>query len=88
MGYTQVALLDKVRELYPEVEKNHILLSIEFDDGKNAWIIKFAKGKHSRYAIIDKKDADECMDGRHCIYLGVIIDQYIKDINDEISGKA
>ncbi len=80
MGYTQVALEEKLYELYPELEKYNIKVALEFDEEKNAWIVKFQKGDTKQYAILDKKDADACMDGYVCIYLGVLIDQYINEI--------
>lgn len=86
MGYTQVGLEDKLLELYPEITRNKLSLSLAFDEEKNAWIITFKKGEHKRYAILDKKDADSCMDGDVCLYLGTLIDQYIQDLEKEISG--
>ena len=80
MGYTQAALADKLYELYPELQKFNIQLSLEFDEEKDAWLVKFQKGDTRRYAILDKKDADACMDGYVCIYLGVLIDQYINEL--------
>ena len=73
MGYTQIALENKIIDLYPELERNGISLSLEFDEGKNTWIVHFIKGKQRRYAFIDKKDADACMDGQVCIYLSFYI---------------
>ncbi len=80
MGYTQVALGDRLYELYPELEKHDIRMAIEFDEGKDSWIIRFQKGDMKRYAILDRKDADACMEGYVCIYLGVLIDQYINEL--------
>ncbi len=36
MGYTQVALEDKLLEMYPELERNGIAVTLEFDEGKDA----------------------------------------------------
>lgn len=83
MGYTQVGLEDKLYELYPELMKNHIALSLSFDEMRNAWVINFKKNGHSRYAFLDKQDADACMDGTQCIYLGTLIDQYVTDLERE-----
>ncbi len=87
MGYTQVGLEDKLLEMYPEITKEGLSLKLEFDEEKNAWIIHFEKRGHKRYAILDKKDADTCMDGNVCIYLGTLVSQYIKDLENEIHGK-
>lgn len=84
MGYTQVALEDKILEMYPEIYRNQIHTSIYFDEEKDAFVFGMEKEGHRRYAFIDKKDADACMDSYECLYLGVLIDQYIKDLEREV----
>jgi len=79
MGYSQVALEDKLREMYPEIGKNEISMGLEFSKEKNAYIVKFSKDRHELTTHLEKKDADECMDGIKCVYLGVQIGQFIKN---------
>jgi hypothetical protein len=85
MGYTNVALKDKIMEMYPDIIKNGISVSLDFDKEKNAYIVKFKKDKHELTTHIEKKDADECMNGTKCVYLGIQVGQFIK--NFEIIGK-
>ncbi|MHB0866059.1 MAG: hypothetical protein ACYC6B_02005 [Thermoleophilia bacterium] len=84
MGYTQVELEDKLLQMYPEILGNKLNISVTFDDTRNSWVIHLDKSGHSRYAFLDKKDADACMDGLQCIYLGTLISQYIKDLEQEV----
>jgi hypothetical protein len=86
MGYTIVALKDKIMEMYPEMEKHNISVGLEFSEEKNAYVMKFKKGKRELTTHLEKKDADDCMDGIKCIYLGVQIGQFIK--NFEIIEKG
>lgn len=86
MGYSQVALGDKIRDIYPEIEGGGLSLKLSFDDEKNAWVIVFEKGNHRRYAFLDKKDADSCMDGNVCMYLGTLLGFYVKDLEAELGG--
>lgn len=86
MGYTQVALEDKLMDMYPEISASGVHLRLSFDDGRNAWVVAFEKEGHSRHAFLDKGDADACMDGQQCIYLGVLVDQYIKDLDNSIKS--
>jgi hypothetical protein len=79
MGYTNIALKDKIMDMYPEITKHGITVSLEFDMAKNAYIVKFKKDKHELTTHIEKKDADECMDGIKCVYLGVQVGQFIKN---------
>ncbi len=79
MGYTKVALEDKILEMYPEIRQHGISASIDFDENKNTYILKFIKGSHELETYLDKSDADECMDGVRCVHLGVKLGEFIKN---------
>jgi hypothetical protein len=79
MGYTKAALEDKILEMYPEIRKYGISMSLEFDEAKNAYIIKFKKNNHELTTHLEKKDADDCMENIKCVYLGVQVSQFIKN---------
>jgi len=87
MGYTKADVEKKLLNMYPEIQKFGLSLGLEFDEGKNAWVVSFQKGNVKRHAFLDKTDADSCMEGNMCIYLGVLIAQYIKDMEMQISAK-
>ncbi len=82
MGYTNVALKDKIMEMYPEIPAHRISVGLDFNPEKNAYIVKLKKNTHELTTHIEKKDADECMDGIKCIYLGVQIGQFIKNFEE------
>ena len=79
MGYTIVGLEDKILEMYPEITGHGISISLNFSEEKNAYIVKFTKGKHELTTHLEKKDADDCMNNIKCVYLGVQIGQFIKN---------
>ena len=79
MGYSNVALKDKITEMYPDIIKHGIAVGLDFDKGKNAYIVAFKKGSNELTTHLEKKDADECMDGTKCVYFGVQIGQFIKN---------
>lgn len=83
MGYTKVALEDKLFEMYPEIRTHGIAMSLDFSQEKNAWIIKFRKDHHELTTHLEKRDADECMDDRKCVYLGVQVEQFIKNFEGQ-----
>jgi hypothetical protein len=87
MGYSKGELLKKLMDMYPEISSYGLEVGLQFDEAKNAWVVTFTKGGSSRHAFLDKGDADACMDGNACIYLGVLIAQYIKDLEAEITGR-
>lgn len=82
MGYTIVALKDKILEMYPEIQRYGITVNLTFDEQKNAYIVQFKKGGHELTTHLEKKDADECMNGIKCVYLGVQIGQFIKNFEE------
>jgi len=69
----------KLREIYPEIVKHDLSLSLSFDREKDAWIVMLAKGKHELATHLERKDADACIDGVQCVYLGVQISQFLEN---------
>ncbi len=82
MGYTNIALKNKIVEMYSEVEKRGISVSLDFSEEKNAFVIKFRKGSNELTTNLDRKDADECMNGIKCVYLGMQVAEFIKNFEE------
>lgn len=82
MGYTNVAIKNKIAEMHPEVEKHGIKVSLDFSEEKKAYIVKFKKGSHELTTYLEKKDADECMDGTKCVYLEIKVGEFIKNFEE------
>lgn len=80
MGYTNVALKDRIMEMYPEIEEHGLNLSLDFNRQLKTFDIKLEKNSHSLVTHLEKQDADECMDGIKCIGLGIQIGEFIKNI--------
>ncbi len=85
MGYTLLGLKNKIEDMYPEILKHGIVCTLTFDEAKNAYIVHFKKDHHELTTHLEKADADACMDGQKCVYLGVQIGQFIK--NFEVGAK-
>lgn len=81
MGYTQVALEQKIMEMYPEISQHGISVGMSFDEGKNAWIIKFKRDGKELTTHLERKDADDCMNNVKCMYLGIQVEQFIKNFD-------
>ncbi len=77
MGYTKVALEDKVLQMYPEIRRHGISVSLGFSEEKDAWAIRFSKGEHRLETYLDRADADECMNDVKCVRLGVKLGEFI-----------
>ncbi len=82
MGYTNFALKDKIEAMFPEVERHGIAVSLDFSEEKKAYIVKFKKGKHELTTYLEKKDADECMEGLKCVHLGVQLGEFAKNFEE------
>ena len=82
MGYTNVALKNKIMEMYPEIEARGIAASLDFSTEKNAYIIDLKKNGVELKTHLDKKDADECMNGIKCVYLGMQVAEFIKNFEE------
>ena len=79
MGYSNVALKDKIMEMYPDVVKHGISVGLEFSSEKNAYVITMKKNAHELMTYLDKIDADECMEGVKCVHLGVKIGEFVRN---------
>ena len=70
-------LAAKLRTLYPEIDAHAIELGLAFNHEKGSWIVTFTKGAHTLTTHLEKKDADGCLEGVQCVYLGVQLAQLI-----------
>ncbi len=82
MGYSQVALENKILEMYPEIAKNGLSIGLSYNTDKDAWIVKLSKGPKELTTHLDKKDADDCMNNIKCVYLGIQVEQFIKNFEE------
>ncbi len=83
MGYSSVALKDKIIQLYPEIADNGVAVSLNFNEDLKTYDVKIKKEVHELKTHLDKKDADECMDGKKCVRLGVQVKEFIDNFNEE-----
>lgn len=79
MGYTIAGLKDKIMEMYPELSRYGCNVGVEWNDDKSVYIIRLRKDSKDLTTYLEKKDADQCMDGLKCVYLGVQVEQFIKN---------
>lgn len=79
MGYTIVALKEKIMEMYPEITEHGLILGLDFNKKLNTYDVKLKKDSHSLLTHIEKKEADECMDGIKCVNLGIQIGEFVKN---------
>ncbi len=79
MSVDPKSLEDKLRELHPEIGRHGLNLALAFDSNKDAWIVTLQKDEHKLSTHLERKDAEACLEGVQCVYLGVQIAQFIKN---------
>jgi len=82
MTYTNNALQDKIMDMYPEIRQHNFQVGLQFDAGKNGYLITFKRGKEELTTLLEKNDADECMNNIKCVYLGVQVAQFIGNFEE------
>ncbi|MGD8351577.1 MAG: hypothetical protein PVG55_01140 [Nitrospirota bacterium] len=80
MGYTQVALEDRILDMYPEIREKGIHPKMGFDEEKNCWAVTLEKGGRSETVYLSKEDADACMDRTYCESFGKEVGEAIEKI--------
>jgi len=79
MEYKNAALKEKILEMYPEISTHGVSVGLDFSEQKNAYILTFRQGAETLTTHLEKKDADECMNGIKCVYLGVQVAQFVRN---------
>ncbi len=82
MVYSNVALKETILAMYPEIEKYGFSTGLDFDEQTNAYILTFRRGAEVLTTHLEKQDADECMNGIKCVYLGIQVAQFIKNFDE------
>ena len=68
-------LCEKIKSIYPDIGECGIGVDVEYDETKKAWIVDLKKGEHELKTHLELQEADECMEGKQCVSLGLQIGQ-------------
>jgi len=85
MTYTYEALKEKIEEMYPEIGQHKLEMGLVFDENMDAYRITFKRGADELKTLVEKKDADDCMNNIKCVYLGVQVAQFVKNFEERIA---
>lgn len=78
--YNETELCKKITSLYPDIGQCGIDIDVDFDEAKNTWVIHLKKDSHSLNHFLEIPDANQCMEGKQCVALGLDIAQLRKNI--------
>lgn len=77
MGYSIVGLKDRIQEMYPEIERHKLAMNLVLDTEKDAYVVTLRREGRELTTHLERRDADDCMNGIKCVSLGVQIEQFM-----------
>ncbi len=78
--HTKEELCEKIKAVFPEIGACGIDLMVDYDKNNKAWVVDLKKGKHELKTFLEESEAQQCMDGKQCVSLGLQIGQLRKNI--------
>ena len=81
--YSDQELCEKIIAMYPEIGECNINIEVHHDDEKNVWVVDLKKDGHDLKHFLEYPDADNCMEGKQCVSLGLEIAQLRKNIEGQ-----
>ncbi len=73
-------LCNKIVEMYPEIGQCEIDIMVDWNENKNVWVVDLKKDKHELLHYLEEPDADNCMDSKQCVSLGLEIAQLVENV--------
>ena len=78
--HTKEELCEKIKAVFPEIGACGINLKVDYDENNKAWVVDLKKDKHELKTFLEDSEAQQCMDGKQCVSLGLQIGQLRKNI--------
>ncbi|MFA6497758.1 MAG: hypothetical protein WC256_00875 [Desulfurivibrionaceae bacterium] len=78
--HTKEELCEKIKAVFPEIGACGINLMVDYDKQNKAWVVDLKKDQHELKTFLEESEAQECMDGKQCVSLGLQIGQLRKNI--------
>ena len=87
MNYSTDQLKEKIRGFHPELAQKGVSLSVDWDATGKHFALKLSKAGKEVGAYLDQKDADECMSGKKCLNLAVLVTQLLAELEDLVTPR-
>ena len=87
MNYSTDNLKDKIREFHPEIDQNGMDLRVTGDETGKRFALKLGKAGKEVVTYLYQQDADDCMSGKKCINLAVLVTQLIAELEDLVTPR-
>jgi hypothetical protein len=73
--YDKKELCEKIKSVFPDIGECGIDVQVDYDSGKEVWVVDLTKGEHHLKTFLEPDDARLCMEGKQCVGLGTQIGQ-------------
>ncbi len=87
MNYSIDELKGKIREFHPEISEKGVGLDVTFNEGEGKYEVRLSQAGEVFGAFLEKQDADECMAGKKCVALAVLVTQLLAELEDRLSPR-
>jgi hypothetical protein len=87
MAYTIEALKDKIREFHPELVEKGMNLTVTLE-GEDKYLVRLDKAGEEFGFFLEKKDADDCMAGKSCVNLAVMVTECAVELEDRLISQG
>jgi hypothetical protein len=87
MNYTIEELKQKITEFHQEIGQKGINLSVSFNQEANKYEMRVSKAGQEFGAFLEKQDADDCMAGKKCLNLAVLVAQVLTKLEEILSPR-
>ena len=87
MDHTIEELKRKILEFHPEIGQNSINLEVSFNQQANKYEVRLNKAGQEFGAFLEKQDADDCMSGKKCVALAVLVTQLLAELENLLSPR-
>ncbi len=77
---TKEELCSKIQEVFPEIGACGIDVAVDYDDTNQAWVVDLKKDDHELKTFLEEPEAQQCMESKQCVSLGLQIAQLKKNI--------
>ena len=77
---TKEELCEKIKAVFPEIGACGINIMVDYDELNKAWVVDLKKGEHELKTFLEETEAEQCMEGKQCVSLGLQIGQLRKNI--------
>jgi hypothetical protein len=78
--YEKEQLCEKIKSIYPDIGECGIDLAVRYDKAQESWVVDLKKGKKELKTYLMPEEADQCMQGKQCVSLGIQVAQLRADL--------